>query len=350
LQAIVSEAFNPTAGICGTAAGTLAMTFLWGVKRGLFSNEAGQGSAPIAHAAAKTDEPVREGLVALLGPLIDTLIICTMTALVVIIAGHWDEPIEETRNLHHKDVKVYTWVEGEELTLAGFGDAAGYRESPGRIEAAGYAGATGDGQVDKGAATEEILVIRDGRPHRIRHHDGTETAAILIVNEAPILFQDGGHLILENGSPWSGEVTVSGGSLTDAAKAKVSGVTVTGRMVKTGQDLTAYSFQSTLGGFGTIMVTLAVVLFGLSTAISWSYYGDRCTEFLFGIRAVLVYRCVFLFFVYLGAVLPLQMVWDLGDLALGLMTIPNLIAIFALSGVVRSMQDEYYSREHKRTR
>ncbi|MEO1336870.1 MAG: sodium:alanine symporter family protein, partial [Myxococcota bacterium] len=88
---IVSSAFNPAASVGGSVAGIISVTLLWGVKRGLFSNEAGQGSAPIAHAAAKTDEPVREGAVAMLEPLIDTLIICTMTALVIIATGVWDE-------------------------------------------------------------------------------------------------------------------------------------------------------------------------------------------------------------------------------------------------------------------
>jgi AGCS family alanine or glycine:cation symporter len=82
---IVSEAFNPQAGVAGTGAGVFVMTLMWGVRRGLFSNEAGQGSAPIAHAAAKTDEPVSEGVVALLEPFIDTIVICSMTGLVIIM-------------------------------------------------------------------------------------------------------------------------------------------------------------------------------------------------------------------------------------------------------------------------
>jgi AGCS family alanine or glycine:cation symporter len=88
---ILSEAFNPTAGIAGTGVGAFLVTMMWGVRRGLFSNEAGQGSAPIAHAAAKTDEPVSEGVVALLEPFIDTIVICTMTAMVIIMTGVWND-------------------------------------------------------------------------------------------------------------------------------------------------------------------------------------------------------------------------------------------------------------------
>jgi len=91
LALIVTEAFNPTAGIAGTGVGVFLVTAMWGIRRGLFSNEAGLGSAPIAHAAAQTDEPVSEGVVALLGPFIDTIVICTMTALVIIMTGSWDD-------------------------------------------------------------------------------------------------------------------------------------------------------------------------------------------------------------------------------------------------------------------
>ncbi len=87
---IFREAFNPTAGVAGTGAGVFVLTLMWGVRRGLFSNEAGQGSAPIAHAAAKTDEPVSEGVVALLEPFIDTIVICSMTGLVILATGVWD--------------------------------------------------------------------------------------------------------------------------------------------------------------------------------------------------------------------------------------------------------------------
>ncbi len=89
LRAIVTEAFNPTAGVAGAGAGVFLQTMLWGVRRGLFSNEAGQGSAPIAHSAARTDAPVSEGVVALLEPFIDTLVICTITALAILCTGVW---------------------------------------------------------------------------------------------------------------------------------------------------------------------------------------------------------------------------------------------------------------------
>src|SRR5690554_3926389 len=101
---IFSEAFNPSAGVAGTGAGVFLLTLMLGVRRGLFSNEAGQGSAPIAHAAAKTDEPVSEGVVALLEPFIDTLVICTMTGLVIITTGVWNTPMPTNLDLRSPDI------------------------------------------------------------------------------------------------------------------------------------------------------------------------------------------------------------------------------------------------------
>ena len=103
-ELIVREAFNPSAGVAGAGVGTVLTTMMWGVRRGLFSNEAGQGSAPIAHAAAQTDEPVSEGVVALLEPFIDTLVICTMTGLVIITTGVWKESVPTVLDLAQGDV------------------------------------------------------------------------------------------------------------------------------------------------------------------------------------------------------------------------------------------------------
>ena len=96
-----------------------------------------------------------------------------------------------------------------------------------------------------------------------------------------------------------------------------------------------------------MIVTLAVILFAVSTGISWSYYGDRSVEYLFGPVAIPIYRSLFIFFFFVGAVLPLKAVWTFGDVALGLMTLPNLVAVLLLSGTVTKLTQNYFSREHK---
>ena len=226
---IISMAFNPPAAVGGVAGGTLIVfmnTLLWGVKRGLYSNEAGQGSAPIAHSTAKTEYPVREGVVALLEPFIDTIIICTLTGLTIISTGAWQ----------HTEFYV--------------------------------------SRIDP-SFTGEIL----------------------------------------------------NGSL-----------------------LTSFAFKeglSWLMPYGDKIITIGVLLFAISTVISWSFYGDRSTEYLFGEKAIPVYRVFYITFVFIGAIATLEAMWAFGDAALGFMTFPNLISIIMLSGVLKKMTNEYFSMEHK---
>jgi AGCS family alanine or glycine:cation symporter len=228
-EMIFSYAFNPPAQISGAAGGTFLVflnTLMWGVKRGLYSNEAGQGSAAIAHSSAKTKYASREGSVAMLGPFIDTIIVCTITGLSIIITDGW----------HHTEFYIQ------------------------RID-----------------------------PN------------------------------------FSGE-------LLNASL------------------LTAYAFQQGLDwlfAYGDKIVTFGVVLFAISTAISWSYYGDRAAHYLFGDKAEMPYKWLFLLFVFFGGISELEAVWGFGDAALGLMTFPNLIAIIALAFGLKKMTKEYFSMRHK---
>ena len=117
LKMILSEAFQPTAGVAGTGTGVFIQTLLWGIRRGLFSNEAGQGSAPIAHSAAKTEEPVSEGVVALLEPFIDTIIICSITALVILATGVWNQSKPTEILLSSKNITYQRLSDNEESEL-----------------------------------------------------------------------------------------------------------------------------------------------------------------------------------------------------------------------------------------
>tara|TARA_B100000579_G_scaffold246257_1_gene202195 strand:- start:757 stop:1872 length:1116 start_codon:yes stop_codon:yes gene_type:complete len=234
---IISMAFNPPATIAGTGGGIL-MTMLWGIKRGLYSNEAGQGSAAIAHSTAKTKYPVREGAVAMLGPYIDTLIICTMTGLVIISTGAW----------RHTEFFV---------------------------------------NITASSALEAKMAIESG------------------------IFQ--------------------------------------GRELLNSSLLTSYAFKQGLGSFfsfGDKIVTVSVLLFALSTAIAWSFYGNRAAVYLFGEKAITPYLWVYVFFVFVGGVAELEAIWAFGDAALGIMTFPNLISIVLLTGALKGMTKEYFSESH----
>jgi len=179
-----------------------------GIKRAVFSNEAGVGSAAIAHAAAKTDEPVREGMVAMLGPFIDTVVICTMTALVVIVSGAYQEP----------------------------------------------------------AAGE-------------------------------------------------------------------------------GVEMTRWAFADTFSWF-PIILNISVLLFAYSTMISWSYYGEKAWQYLFGSsrRAVIIYRSIFLGFIVLGAISSLENVISFSDLMILSMAFPNVIGGVILAPKVKSLLVDYWTR------
>ena len=202
---IFNHALNPWA-VGGAAVGE---AIRWGVARGLFSNEAGLGSSPMAHAAATTNEPVREGLVAMMEPFVDTLVICTMTGLAIVVTGAY-------------------------LT-----------------------------------APEEVV----------------------------------------------------------------------------GASLTAYAFSQSIGDSGAMIVGGGLALFAFSTIIAWSYYGDRSVKFMFGEKAVLPYRLVYTLLIVVGAIVPLQLVWNIADITNILMAIPNLLALVLLAGLVKKLKNEYM-RKH----
>lgn len=303
---IFKNAFAPEP-LVGGAAGSFLMTLMWGIRRGLFSNEAGQGSAPIAHATAKTDEPVREGLVASLEPFIDTLVICTMTGLVIVMTGAYKEKVEQTVALSEVEA-VYQIDAGD----------------PQLVEL----------REEREAADERTIDIVDGRPV-----GATLFYLASVLEDARI--ED------RTGSAWTGRVAVEpeDGTLSIVEGANRASVVGVGLLI--GAPLTAQGFKHGLpGNWGNYVVTIAVVLFAVSTGISWSYYGDRATEYLFGSRAIPVYRWIFIVFFFLGSILPLSAVWTYGDVALGLMSLPNLIALVLLSGSVAAMTAQYFSRKH----
>lgn len=206
LSLIFTGVLNGTAATGGFAGATIAVVIQQGFKRACFSNEAGMGSAAVAHSAATTKEPAREGSVALLEPFIDTVVICTMTALVILISGAWMDP-------------------------------------------------------------------------------------------------------------------------------EANGVT-----------LTAMAFDSSISGFGSWFVPIAVALFAYSTLLSWSYYGERAADYLFGESGVMPFKIVFCIFAVIGAVNELGLVLNFSDTVFGLLAVPNLLAIWLLYPVLKKESVSYFDR------
>ena len=301
---IFREAFNPTAGVAGTGIGVLLVTLTWGVNRGLFSNEAGQGSAPIAHAAAKTEEPVSEGVVGLVEPFIDTIVIVTMTCLVIIITGVHEDRVPS------------------EFTLAG-GDLT-------------YVAMAPDGALQE-ADPPSAIRVDEGR------QEPGPGRALFAWHDVPVerFYVDEAQTV-----PFSGTIDPGRGAAT-ANDGTVHAV-LYGDAPEGGAPLTQLGFQRglrPLGDWGGMIVVLSVVLFALSTAIAWSYYGDRCAAYLFGARAILPYRLAYVGMVFLGAMIAPAAAWDLGDIALGIVILPNLVALVVLSGQTRALLDSYFERK-----
>ena len=289
---IVTSAFNPQAGLLGVGSGAFIFTLSYGVQRGLFSNEAGQGSAPIAHSAAKTDQPVREGVVALLEPFIDTLIVCTITGLVIVATGAWDMYHSATI-FPNEDPISYVVDEGDDPSILYFEDGV-----PVNGEMLRY-----NVSVDTMFTDAEESVLFNGR--------------IEGVESNPVIYEDD----------------------DSALEALYGGV------VENGAPLTSKAFEiglAPLTGGGGFIVTIAVLLFAVSTSISWSYYGDRAAQYLFGFKSIFWYRLMFVGMHFLGAITALTTVWAFGDVMLGLMAFFNIIALFALSGVIVKITRKYF--------
>lgn len=211
---IFSNAFNASA----VGGGLIGTVIRMGVARGVFSNEAGLGSAPIAHAASRNDDPVKQGIIGSLGSFIDTLVVCTMTALVILVSGL-------------------------------------------------------------------ITIGNDG------------------LMSIPI-------------DPTTGE-TLTGASLTTTA------------------------FSQSLPGIGSFIVSFGLVFFAFSTILGWFYYGSKCLEYIAGVKAVNIYKWLWIFLCFVGSTTSIGIVWDLSDAFNGLMAVPNLIALLGLSPLIFKMLKEY---------
>ncbi|MBB4089087.1 alanine/glycine:cation symporter family protein [Salinibacter ruber] len=309
---IVTNAFNPSSGVAGTGAGIFMLTMIYGVQRGLFSNEAGMGSAPIAHSAAQTDEPVSEGVVALLEPFIDTIVICSITGLVIVVTGVWDDQIPRQLDL---DAGAHSYRVAEK------GGIIADETPPTEIKIV-----DGAPQVEEGtpefawnqAVVDSFYVDCAG---------DCETASDLRRPFSGVLNTERNVAIAEDGTEYAN---------------------LYGPAVESGAPLTQMAFAqglSPLGDWGGLIVVFSVLLFAISTSISWSYYGDRCAIYLFGEGAVLPYKVAFLTVNFLGGIAPLATVWAIGDIALGLVIIPNLVGVALLSDKLKEITNSYFERE-----
>ncbi len=322
---IFTSAFSFRAGVGGFAGATFFMALLWGVKRGLFSNESGQGSAPIAHAAAKTEEPVREGTVAMVGPFIDTLLICTLTGLTIITSGAWKTPYPTV--IEPSDAMVVVGM--TKLNPGGEVDEEDLF--------------TGTRPIVEGKALGIKLIYNDSFLQEPRFNY-MEDDSLFVIKEGRLKVNDEGLIeVYPVSRDSTGEIITS-----NLYSDPYPDLRIEGKGMRNGSLLTAQAFETGLGGkWGSWMVSLGVFLFAISTAISWSYYGDRATVYLFGRQGVKIYRIIYVIVIFIGANLALEAAWGFGDIALSLMAFPNLIALLFLGKKVQVAKEDYFSRKHE---
>jgi AGCS family alanine or glycine:cation symporter len=304
---VFADAFTGSAATGGFLGATFAFAFNRGVNRGLFSNEAGQGSAPIAHASAKADEHVSEGMVSLLEPFLDTLVICTITGLVILASGAWSMKFENV--FQQSDLLVLNGVynENESADREALVDYL-VRGDSNAVELFNGELALADGRI---AAGQQVTILH-----------ARSVAENVVFSEA--------------GVPVNGTVTVTNGQVAPT-------VTISGESLVHSAALTTQAFNfGIFGDKGQYIVAFSLVLFAFSTSIAWSYYGDRAVIYLFGFSWVMPFRIVYCLGFFLAAITDTTIIWNIAAVGIVVMTLPNLFAIFMLRKQVKGMITAYW--------
>jgi AGCS family alanine or glycine:cation symporter len=311
---VISDAFTGSAAAGGFLGATLAYAFNRGVNRGLFSNEAGQGSAPIAHAAAKTKEPVSEGMVSILEPFIDTIIICTLTGLVILSSGVWKE---KHQNIF--DRSDMTFMAGQ------------YDESNSEDTNKLFLHLNNEEGDEVTNFTGEIQVV-----------NGTATTGGFTLMNSRSFAENVTYSVGETEFPFTGSLKVDDGALVK------SSIIVEGKSLVHSANLTAIAFtRGYFGEFGKYIVSIGLLLFAFSTAIAWSYYGDRAMTYLLGPRSVMPYRVIYCAGFFWAAISDTTLVWALSAVAIVVMTLPNLFGIMMLRKEMKDSMNEYWEKYKK---
>ena len=308
---VFQTAFTGSAAAGGFLGASFAYAFNRGVNRGLYSNEAGQGSAPIAHASARTKEPVAEGMVSILEPFIDTLIICTLTGLVILSSGVWSTKYETEFSPFDTEIVMGSYSDNnsqhvkllsQHLDLSP-PDNDPVRAYSGPVEVTeGTLDLTNITVIHNRSISEDVKVLRGGALYT-------------------------GTVVIENGALNDPNLSLSGYSLLHSVP------------------LTAQAFRSSfLGQWGEYLVTVGLVLFAFSTALAWSYYGDRAVTYLVGSNWVMPYRLLYVSGFFLATVVDTSLIWLISAITVALMTLPNLIGILLKAQEIKRMTREYWSR------
>jgi AGCS family alanine or glycine:cation symporter len=310
-HSIFSQVFSGSAAAGGFLGASFAMSLKLGVARGLYSNEAGQGSSPIAHASAKAEHSVEQGMVSILEPFIDTIVVCSVTALVILSSGAWTQKYDNTFERSSMAIFAGSYAESNSKDVEELGkyilDARNFTSDTTNVE--NFTGSLDliDGQMQK----QNVTVFHNNS-----------------IAEDVVFYQ--------GAEPVSGLLEISDGKIAD------SSVRVEGKSLIHSAELTSKAFGSgVLGIYGEYIVAIGLLLFAFSTAIAWSYYGDRSTAYIFGEGAVPWYRMIYVVCFIAAAVVDTTVIWNIAYVVVALVTIPNLIALFVLRKEMKEQVDSY---------
>ncbi|MDC1241639.1 sodium:alanine symporter family protein [Gammaproteobacteria bacterium] len=315
-NAIFAQVFTGSAAVGGFLGASFAMSLKYGVARGLYSNEAGQGSSPIAHASSKNSS-IDQGVVSILEPFIDTIVVCSVTALVILSSGVWTEKFDTTFSKTDMVILDGTYSDQENID--------GTYLYPDHMNQLTKYVQSIDSDVDEYSG---IIEIQDGR---LITSDITVLHSRSIAENITVTDKEDKNL-------YTGSLSVENGKVQDA-------VTFEGKSLVSSAELTAKAFsQGILGQFGGKLVAIALLLFAFSTAITWCYYGDRSTAYIFGERGVFWYRNFYVLCFILAAVIDTTIVWNIAYVVVALVSIPNLIALFVLRNEMKDLTKEFINK------
>ena len=311
-NAIFSQVFTGSAAVGGFLGASFAMSLKYGVARGLYSNEAGQGSSPIAHASSK-NKSIDQGVVSILEPFIDTIVVCSVTALVILSSGVWTQKFDTT--FAKTDMVILDGIYSDAK------NSDGSYVYPNHIsELTNYVQSL-ESDVKEYNGT---ISIADGR---------IDNSNITILHSRSIA--EDVEVLSTNKDTYSGSLNIVDGKILEP-------VILKGKSLVSSAELTAKAFsQGVFGEYGGKLVAVALLLFAFSTAITWCYYGDRSTAYIFGERGVFWYRNFYVLCFVLAAVIDTTIVWNIAYVVVALVSIPNLIALFVLRNEMKDLTNEF---------
>ena len=315
-NAIFSQVFTGSAAVGGFLGASFAMSLKYGVARGLYSNEAGQGSSPIAHASSKNTS-IDQGVVSILEPFIDTIVVCSVTALVILSSGVWTEKFDTTFSKTDMVILEGTYSDQENID--------GTYIYPDHMNQLTRYVQSIESDVNEFSG---IINIEDGK---------LLNTNITVLHSRSIAE----NVVVKNNSDknlYSGSLNVLNGKVIEP-------VLIEGKSLVSSAELTAKAFsQGTFGDYGGKLVAIALLLFAFSTAITWCYYGDRSTAYIFGERGVFWYRNFYVLCFILAAVIDTTIVWNIAYVVVALVSIPNLIALFVLRNEMKNLTNEFIKK------